>query len=106
MGLPFTAKLETLPISLDPQDKPYQKSILNIWVDLYLTGDLQYGMGANSDLTSVNFQDTLKTSLEALDKYRFVYGTMGKPTIYLESSEPVPVTIRSLVPEIQAYEQN
>ena len=106
VGLEYTAKLETLPIVIDPQDKPYQKKILNMWVDYYLTGDLQYGMGNSSTLTSVNFNDTLKTSHEALDKYRFVYGTMGKATMYLESSEPVPVTIRSLVPEVAAYGQN
>ena len=105
-GLPYTAKLETLPIVIDPQDKPYQKKVLNVWIDYYRTGDLQYGMGNESTLTSVNFNDTLKTSHEALDKYRFVYGTMGKATIYLESSEPVPVTIRSIVPEVQAYGQN
>jgi hypothetical protein len=82
-----------MPISIDPQDKPYQKKVLNVWVDYYLTGDLKYSMGDSGSLTSVNFEDTLKTSHEALDKYRFVYGTMGKPTIYLQSAEPVPVTI-------------
>ena len=105
-GLPFTAILETLPISIDPQDKPYQKKVLNIWVDYYRTGDLNYAMGNSGTVTPVNFGGEIKTSHEALDKYRFIYGTMGKPTIYLESSEPVPVTIRSLVPEVQAYGQD
>ena len=106
VGLPFTAKMETLPISIDPQDKPYQKKVLNVWVDYYRTGDLNYAMGNSGTVTPVNFGGEIKTSHEALDKYRFIYGTMGKPTIYLESSEPVPVTIRSLVPEVQAYGQD
>jgi hypothetical protein len=52
VGLPFTAKLETMPISIDPQDKPYQKKVLNVWVDYYLTGDLQYSLGDSGALTS------------------------------------------------------
>lgn len=110
VGLPYTAKLETLPLSIDPQDKPYQKKIMNIWVDIYETGDLDYGMGNSSTLESVNFgtdfSSGFSTSHEALEKYRFTYGTMGKATVYFESEEPVPVTIRSIVPEVQPYKED
>jgi hypothetical protein len=106
VGLPYTAKMETMPISVDPQDKPYQKKVLNVWLDYYLTGDLKYAMGDSGTVTPVNFGGTLKTSHEALDKYRFIYGTMGKPTIYIESDEPVPLTVRSIVPEVAAYGQD
>lgn len=106
VGLPYTAKLETMPLAFDPQDKTYQKNIMNLWVDLYETGDLKYGMGDSSTVTSVNFGGELKTSEVSLEKYRFVYGSRGKATVYLESDEPVPVTIRALVPEIEPYKEN
>lgn len=104
-GLPYTAKLETMPIVIDPRDLTYQKKIMNLWVDLYKTGDISYGMGPSSTVTPVSLSG-ITTSSVALEEYRFVYGSRGKPTIYLESEEPLPLTIRALVPEIRPYKQD
>lgn len=108
-GLPFTAKLETLPIRADPQDMTLNKKIKRLWVDFYKTGDVSFGNGANSDLTEVNFtqgssfvafQD-LFTSTVKLKQFSFVYGGMIKQTIYFESSKPSPLGIRAIVPEME-----
>jgi hypothetical protein len=102
VGLPYTATLETMPLSFAPNDQTYEKKLMRLWVDLLETGDLQYG-SHSSNLTSVVFNNELKTSSVALEKYTFPPGSKGKSTVYLQSTEPVPVTIRAIVPEITAY---
>ncbi|KKK93938.1 hypothetical protein LCGC14_2687880, partial [marine sediment metagenome] len=59
VGLPFTSKLETLPLVIDPQDRVANKKIRRVYFDLYRTGYLQYGNGASSDLTNMNFKNSL-----------------------------------------------
>lgn len=111
-GLGYTAKLETLPLSVDPQDKAMNKRIKTIAFDFYETGDCKYGNGANSDLTSIEFYNNLNddpnltstelyTSTVSHKKCTWPYGSMQKQTVYLESSEPVPLTIRSITPELE-----
>ena len=109
VGLPFTSKLETLPLVIDPQDRVANKKIYNVWFDLYETGYLQYGNGANSELTNMNFENSLAadpnataqglyTSVTSPKKGAWVYGSMKKQTIYVESAEPMPLTIRAIMP--------
>lgn len=102
VGLPYTAKLETMPLNFAPNDQALEKKLLRLWIDLLETGDLKYG-SHSSNLTTVNFDNALKTSTVALEKYTFPPGSKGKATVYLESEEPLPVTIRALVPEITPY---
>lgn len=110
VGLPFTSKLETLPLAIDPQDKPFNKKIRYVWFDLYQTGALQYGNGANSTVTNMNFKNSyilsdaptntdLYTSVVSMKRGLWNYGSMKKQTIYVETSQPMPMTIRSLTPE-------
>ena len=108
-GLPFTAKLETLPIRIDPQDMAMNKKIKRLWVDFYNALDVSYGPGPDSDLTDVNFWDgatvtayqDLYTSRTRLKQFPFVYGGFMKQTLYLESSKPVPMGVRAIVAELE-----
>ena len=108
VGLPYTAKLETMPIRIDPQDMSANKKIKRLWVDFYKTGACSYGNGPNSSLTDVNFwqeatltaKQDFHTSTVRLKPFSFVYSSMIKQTVYFESSEPVPLGIRSISPEI------
>jgi hypothetical protein len=59
VGLPYTSKLETLPLVIDPQDKLANKKIQRVGFDLYETGYLQYGNGANATLEAINFENSL-----------------------------------------------
>ncbi len=114
VGMPYTSKLETLPLVVDPQDKAFNKKIKRIWFDVYQTGALSYGNGANSTLTisrgfknNLDFDNTAiaqdldvgpATSVTRPLDFRFVYGSMKKQTVYVETSEPMPMTIRSITP--------
>jgi hypothetical protein len=108
-GLPFTAKLETLPIRIDPMDYTLNKKIIALWVDFYLTGDVSFGNGADSDLTPVNFTENasfvafqpLYTSVRKPKRFVWMYGGNIKATAYFESSKPVPLGIRAILPEMQ-----
>lgn len=115
-GLPFTSKLETLPLRIDPQDKIANKKIKRIGFDLYETGHLQYGNGANSELTNTNsfFKNDLEadpnatrqglyTSTDKPKVCNWFYGSRVKQTVYVETSQPVPLTIRSITTEFDLY---
>lgn len=107
IGLPFTAKLETMPIVIDPQDRSMNKKINFIAFDLYKSGQFKYGNGANSALIDVYmYEDStvtasqgLYTSEQAFKRVSFPYGSMKKQTVYVESANPVPLTIRAIIPE-------
>ena len=108
-GLPYTAKLETLPIRADPQDYVLKKKIKYLWVDFYKTGDVEYGNGANSNLQSVNFTEgasvtayqDLYTSVVKPKQFTWVHSGMVKQTIYFQSSKPVPLGIRAILPQME-----
>ena len=104
-GLPFTAKLETLPIRVDPQDYTLNKKIKRLWVDYYQTGYVQFGNGQNSELSEdwffhtsqITARQDLYTSVVRPKQYSFVYGGMVKQTVYLESDKPTPLGIRAII---------
>jgi len=108
-GLPYTAKLETMPIRADPQDYTLNKKIKALFVDFYKTGDVEFGNGSDSDLTPVNFADggsfvafqEFHTSEVKPKRFVWVYGGMIKQTAYFESSKPVPLGIRAIVPDME-----
>ncbi len=115
MGMPFTSKLETLPLAIDPQDKTYNKTISRLSFDLYNTGYLQFGNGANATLTNINFENSLiadanataqglYTSIVSFKDCTWQYGSMKKQTIYLESAQPMPLTVRSITPVFMMYQ--
>jgi hypothetical protein len=109
IGLPYTAKLETLPIRADPQDMAMNKRINSLYVDFYQTGDCEFGNGANSVLTPINFiegasvtaYEDFYTSTVKLKRFAWVYGGAIKQTVYFESSAPAPLGIRAIVPDME-----
>jgi hypothetical protein len=108
-GLPFTAKLETMPLRADPSDYVLKKKIIALHVDFYRTGDVEFGNGANSDLTPVNFTEgasvtafqEFHTSVRKPKRFVFVYGGTTKATAYFQSSKPVPLGVRAIIPEMK-----
>ena len=109
-GLPFTAKLETLPIRVDPFDYVANKKIKRLWLDLYKTGDCLYGAGPTADLTPINFWQEatltakvdLYTSTIRPKQVAFPYAGYVKQTVLLESSEPVSLGVRSIIVEMES----
>ncbi len=115
VGMPYTSKLETMPIVIDPQDKAFNKKVTRVWFDLYKSGAMKYGNGADSDLTTVLFfenslildptataTDFHTSRIRPLD-FRWVYGSTKKQTVYIESSQPMPLTIRSITPAFKMF---
>lgn len=113
-GLPYTSKLETLPLVIAPQDKATNKKIRTVSFDFYETGACQYTNGANGTLENINFKNSLildpnataqdlYTSTVSFKKVYWPFGSRKKQTIYLESSQPMPLTIRSITPNYDIY---
>ena len=108
VGMPFTSKLETMPLVVDPQDRAFRKKVRVVWFDLYKTGYLQYGNGENATLTNMNFFNDLDAdpNATAQDLYTSVFsmkkgpwtgfGSRQKQTIFIQSDQPMPLTLRSL----------
>lgn len=114
VGLPFTSKLETLPLRIDPQDKAMSKKIQRVHFDFLKTGYCQYGNGANAELVNINWENdmnadpnavaqALYTSVVDLKNCLWPWGSMTKQTIYVETDMPMPLTIRSITPEYKIY---
>ncbi len=108
-GLPFTAKLETLPLRIDPQDATLNKHIKRLWIDVIETGPYSFGNGPDGDLTEVvSFGGATVTALEPfhtstvkLQQFPFVYGGRIKQTVFIQSSKPVPLGIRSIEADVE-----
>ncbi len=109
VGHAYTSKLETMPISVDLQDSALNKKIVALDLDFYKTKTCSFGNGADSDLTKINFFSTagftavqdLYTSTRSYKHVSFVYGSTKKQTIFLQTSEPAPLTIRKITPEFR-----
>ncbi len=116
VGMVYTSKLETLPLVVDAQDRAKNKKLRFIDFDLYKTGTLEYGNGANSTLTVVNFKNSLindpcavaqslYTSVVSFKHVMFTgFGSMKKQTIYVETSDPMPLTLRSITADYKFYD--
>jgi len=109
VGLPYTAKLETLPIRAHPQDMAMNKKIKRLYVDFYKTGQCSFGNGADSVLSDIQFyqgatltaKQDLFTSEVKLLQFPFIYSGMTKQTIYFESGDPAPFGIRAIVLDME-----
>lgn len=115
IGLPFTSRLETMPILLDQigqSTSPAVKRIQTVDFDLYKTGVLRYGNGQYSTLTTVNFANDygadpnatvqpLFTSETASKRCSWLYGTKTRQTVYVDVNNPMPLTIRAITPNVE-----
>lgn len=108
-GLNYTSKLETLPLVL-PANVPIARisdmklTALNFsFID---TNYLEYSKGSTGTMVVADFGDDFVTSEIAFKRLLFSFGSLGKPTIYLESNEPVPLGVRAIIPEITWYPPN
>lgn len=109
VGHSYTSKLETMPIVVDPQDRAYNKKITALNLDFYKTGTCSFGNGPDSKLEKINFFSgagldasvELYTSNRSFKHVSWVYGPTKKQTVYLTTSEPGPMTIRQIIPEMR-----
>lgn len=108
-GLNYTSKLETLPLALPSQfaeARISDRKISALNFDLLNTNYFKYAKGANAALSIADFEDDFVTSVVKFKRLTFVFGSLEKPTIYLETAEPVPCSIRAIIPEVTWYAPN
>ncbi len=114
VGLPFVSKLETMPIVIDPQDKATNKRLKKVWFDLYKTGYMEFGGDPTATLINMNFNNNLDldntataqdfvTSTVKLEWGSWSWGSKMKQTIYVQSDQPMPLTVRSITPDFNLF---
>ncbi len=104
VGLPYTSKLETMPLITSQEDSFFDKKIKFINMDLLESKTMSYSNRPGINLTKVNFFDTagftavqpLYTSTRSPKHLPWIYGGTKKQTVYIETSEPAPLTIRAI----------
>jgi len=108
-GLNYTSKLETLPLVL-PANSPLARisdmklTALNFsFID---TNYLKYSKGSTGTMVIADFGDDFVTSEIAFKRLLFSFGSLGKPTIFIQTNEPVPLGIRAIIPEVTWYPPN
>lgn len=102
IGLPYTSIVETMPLVINTQKgstSANYKKIINVSFDFYETLGLSFGTDA-SNLTTKDFDD----NYNGWKQYSFSYGRMRPATVYVQTSKPVPLTIRQIIPEIEIYD--
>jgi hypothetical protein len=102
VGLPYTAKLQTMPLEVqNNQIQAKNKRITAITARLYETGQLLIG-------TSWTIYNTIDLTGETLpytgdDRVLFNMGYDKQAMIYMQSNDPVPLTLLAIMPEWEVY---
>lgn len=114
VGLPYTSKLETLPLVVSTQDRAANKKIRVVSFDFYETGACEFTNGSNGSLSNINFKNSLildenataqdfYTSVTSQKRVTWPYGSMKKQTVYIETDQPMPLTLRSITTDYKVY---
>ena len=105
-GLNYTSKLETLPLVLlanSPLARISDMKLTALNFSFMDTNYLKYSKGSTGTMVVADFEDDFVTSEIAFKRLLFSFGSLGKPTIYVETDEPVPLGIRAIIPEVTYY---
>jgi hypothetical protein len=100
-GFNYWSKFETLPL-IGSATRLADKKIDRIHVDLHRSTYLEYAMGANATAVVADFND-VTTSWVNLKDLTFPFGSMKKPTVYMQTFEPLPLCVRGIIPEVSYY---
>lgn len=108
-GLNYTSKLETLPLVL-PVNVPVARisdmKLTALNFSFMDTNYLEYSKGSTGTMVVADFGDDFVTSEISFKRLLFSFGSLGKPTIFIQSSEPVPLGIRAIISEVSWYPPN
>lgn len=108
VGLPYTSIFETLPLVFDTQSgstSSMDKRIINVSIDFYQTLGASYGVDSGN-LTAIDFSsdDDPVPVFSGWKECSFQYGSFKKATVYIETAQPIPLTIRALEPLMEILE--
>ena len=99
-GINYWSKLETVPLSVGP--RLGSKKLSAIRFDLDDSYYLEYALGANATPIVCDFGEVITSSIK-YERVTFPFGSYQKPTIYIQTDEPVPLGIRAVIPELTWY---
>lgn len=99
-GINYWSKLETVPLRVG--SRLSDKKLSAIRFDLDKAFYLQYAMGANSTPIVCDFNEVITSSIK-YEKVSFPFGSLQKPTIFIQTDEPVPLGLRAIIPEVTLY---
>ncbi len=103
-GLPYTSKLETMPLITSQEDSFFNKKVTAINLDLYKTKTCSYSNRPDTNFVKMNFfEESGFTAVQPLytsdlrpKHLPTAWGSTKKQTIHLQTSEPAPLTIRAI----------
>ncbi len=105
-GLPYTSILETVPIVFEmPTGTTMGASIQieQLAINFLDTMGCSYGADS-SDIQAISFADSVETQYPLYTGIRdlpFVHGYSERASVYLTTSEPVPLTVRAIKPTVR-----
>lgn len=104
-GLPYTSKIETMPIVYEGREGSVaasKKQVSKLSVNFFDTLGTLYGISSDTDECFKSSVSTLQTGWE---NWTFQHGFQTpEATIYLEQTDPYPLTIRAIIPEVLVTE--
>lgn len=96
-GINYWSKLETVPLQVGPRLS--DKKLSAIRFDLKDSYYLEYAMGANSTPIVCDFEEVI-TSVVSYKRVTFPFGSLQKPTVFVQTDKPVPLGVRAIIPEL------
>lgn len=109
IGLPFTSKLKTMPFVFNTDSgitAGRQARIASLLINFYETLGTQCGVDDDSieDVAFYPNDDSNDLYTGYLD-IPFLYGYSREPIVYLKQDEPLPMTIRGILPKMDVTER-
>lgn len=109
IGLPYTSQLETMPFVISGQQgisAGRRSKISSVFFNFYETLGVEYGTDANN-LDDVIFPDLDDDPIPLFTGWlhcSFLRGYYRDATIYMQTDEPLPFTIRAIIPKLEVIE--
>lgn len=104
VGLPYTSVYETMPLVVYKKDgeavNALETNIHYTIVDFYETLGCHIGVDASNLEDFIFSKNNFATTIDVVTDYRegpIYWGTKRSPTLYFTESDPVPLTIRSVM---------
>ena len=112
-GLAYTSIVETMPVVLEYQSGSTAGKIgrvASVKVNFYKSLGTQYGINS-SNLDDINFYeadeyaDTMMSVYTGWKNLPWLHGQTSEATIYLSQAQPLPLTVRAIVPKVTFSER-
>lgn len=108
VGLPYTSVYETMPLVVQQRNGEYvnalETSIHYVLIDFYETLGCHIGVDSSNLEDFLFSEDSFATTIDVVTDYRegpTFWGMKRAPTLYFMEADPVPLTIRSVMTQVE-----